>query len=417
MRPTTYQLLLLCSSLWHHGAALSVPDGQQQPLVHPSVPPNRNDADDAHDAHDAHDPPSYRAELLNLHKQLVDVPSISGSEGPVAALLDQILRSHGYTVKLQCLAQQPQDGQPPRCNVVAWPGPNTNGSLDNHVLVTSHIDVVPPYIPYRLNGTAVGHIDMRAITPDTRITGRGTVDAKASVAAQIIATSGEGMKSFSTSLSNTTTNPRPRLRAAIFGEPTDNRLACGHKGIATVTLRAAGRAGHSGYPARGVSATALLVRALGRILDADLGRSARFGNTTVNVGWVGGGVAANVIAAQASARAAIRVAVGDVRTGAGMVEGRLREVLAGVEVGEGGLELVMEAGYGPVECKCDVDGFDTMVANYGTDVPNLEGDHVSYLYGPGSILVAHGDDEGLRVRDLEDAVEGYKKLIKHALEG
>lgn len=56
-----------------------------------------------------------------------------------------------------------------------------------------------------------------------------------------------------------------------------------------------------------------------------------------------------------------------------------------------------------------------MVANYGTDVPNLKGDHVSYLYGPGSILVAHGDDEGLRVRDLETAVEGYKKLIQHAL--
>lgn len=61
-------------------------------------------------------------------------------------------------------------------------------------------------------------------------------------------------------------------------------------------------------------------------------------------------------------------------------------------------------------------GFETMVANYGTDVPNLEGEHVSYLYGPGSILVAHGDDEGLTVKDLEDAVEGYKRLIKHAVE-
>lgn len=56
-----------------------------------------------------------------------------------------------------------------------------------------------------------------------------------------------------------------------------------------------------------------------------------------------------------------------------------------------------------------------MVANYGTDVPNLEGDHARYLYGPGSILVAHGDDEALSVSDLEAAVEGYKKLILHAL--
>lgn len=56
-----------------------------------------------------------------------------------------------------------------------------------------------------------------------------------------------------------------------------------------------------------------------------------------------------------------------------------------------------------------------MVAHYGTDIPNLEGDHVKYLYGPGSILVAHADNEGLAVKDLEEAVEGYKRLIKHAV--
>lgn len=56
-----------------------------------------------------------------------------------------------------------------------------------------------------------------------------------------------------------------------------------------------------------------------------------------------------------------------------------------------------------------------MIVNYGTDAANLEGDHVRYLYGPGDILVAHGDDEAVTVRDLETAVEGYKRLIKHAL--
>lgn len=61
-------------------------------------------------------------------------------------------------------------------------------------------------------------------------------------------------------------------------------------------------------------------------------------------------------------------------------------------------------------------GFDTIIANYFTDVPNLKGDHARYLYGPGSILVAHGDDEALTLGDLEDAVEGFKKLILHGLE-
>ena len=46
---------------------------------------------------------------------------------------------------------------------------------------------------------------------------------------------------------------------------------------------------------------------------------------------------------------------------------------------------------------------------------NLEGTHKRYLYGPGSILVAHSDHEHLKASDLLAAVEGYKKLIRSAL--
>lgn len=43
--------------------------------------------------------------------------------------------------------------------------------------------------------------------------------------------------------------------------------------------------------------------------------------------------------------------------------------------------------------------------NYGTDVPNFKGNHTRYLYGPGSILVAHGADEAIELGDLEAGVE------------
>ena len=59
--------------------------------------------------------------------------------------------------------------------------------------------------------------------------------------------------------------------------------------------------------------------------------------------------------------------------------------------------------------------FETVVVNYGTDITNLQGSHKRYLYGPGSILVAHGPDEALTVGELEAAVDGYKRLILHAL--
>lgn len=61
-------------------------------------------------------------------------------------------------------------------------------------------------------------------------------------------------------------------------------------------------------------------------------------------------------------------------------------------------------------------GFETVVVNYGTDIPSLKGDHKRYLYGPGSILVAHSDHEHLKISELEAAVEGYKTLITASLE-
>jgi hypothetical protein len=56
-----------------------------------------------------------------------------------------------------------------------------------------------------------------------------------------------------------------------------------------------------------------------------------------------------------------------------------------------------------------------MVASYGTDIPHLSGNFTRYLYGPGTILVAHGAHENLTVGDLETAVKGYEKLVLHVL--
>jgi hypothetical protein len=60
-------------------------------------------------------------------------------------------------------------------------------------------------------------------------------------------------------------------------------------------------------------------------------------------------------------------------------------------------------------------GFETTPVSYGTDIPRLHGDHKRYLYGPGSILVAHSDHEHLAIQDLLDAVKGYKTLVREAL--
>ncbi|MCJ1321333.1 hypothetical protein MMC15_006677 [Xylographa vitiligo] len=109
----------------------------------------------------------------------------------------------------------------------------------------------------------------------------------------------------------------------------------------------------------------------------------------------------------------------------------IEEVIKGVDP-----RLQVKSGYllPPVECDTDVDdewcgtmrmadhrstneaiGFETAIMPRGTDVPNLEGSHKKYLYGPGSVLTAHTADEHVEVDDLTAAVEGYEKLVKAAL--
>lgn len=313
--------------------------------------------------------PAYRSALLALHKQLIEIPSTTGLEHDVGDFLVDYFISKSWNYEIQPV--EPFDNTPEgkdRFNVLAWPpGPTDNKKRpDPVVLVTSHIDCVPPHIPYSISDGPV--------TNDTVISGRCSVDAKGSVAAQITAVDallatgalapqdvlllfvvGEerdaaGMRAFSAA-----TRPSlHRLRAAVFGEPTENKLACGHKGGSACLVTATGKAGHSGYPWLGKSATEVLMRGLVKVLDTDLGSSAEYGNTTVNVGILEGGVAANVIPALAKAQLTIRVAVGPEDSGHEIVLENLRKALASVD--DEALALDCLSGVGVVKCDCNVNG-------------------------------------------------------------
>ncbi|KAG0650912.1 Peptidase M20 domain-containing [Hyphodiscus hymeniophilus] len=343
--------------------------------------------------------------LLRLHKALIEIESISGNEHEVGKHLVSYLESHNFTVETQDVPAVASD-QRPRRNVLAWKGKQRK----TRTLLTSHMDVVPPYWPYKREGD--------------EIWGRGSVDAKGSLATQIIAFEelyaaggisegdvallfvvgeeqfGDGMKKAN--------DLGMSWDTVIFGEPTEMKLASGHKGITGLQITAKGKAGHSGYPHLGKNANAMLIPALHALLNVDLPWSEKYGNTTLNIGRVEGGVAANVIAEDAKATIAIRIADGPPEVVQKIVLDTIQK--AGEE-----LDVTFTAGYGPVFINSDVEGFETIVVNYGTDIPNLEGDHKRYLYGPGSILLAHSDHEHISVSDLESAVEGYKALIKHSL--
>ncbi|KAG5660108.1 hypothetical protein KAF25_003630 [Fusarium avenaceum] len=354
--------------------------------------------------------------LLELHKALVERPSTSGSEKPVTDFLKTYLEGAGLTVEIQPVADQ-------RDNVFAY----YNDTRDTRVLVTSHVDTVPPYWPYERRGD--------------EIWGRGTVDAKGSVAAQIIAVHelfqkgkisegdvallfvvGEEVGGLGMKKAN---DLGLSWESVIFGEPTELKLARGHKGGVGFTIKARGKAGHSGYPETGSNAIDSLVRGLFALQKMSLPWSDEFGNSTLNIGKIEGGVAGNVIPGDASATGGVRVAGG--------TPDEIRDLICRT-VEESDPNLIAEFssyGVGPVSTDYDIEGecgvlsyelqltmtgFETAVLSYGTDIPSLKGRHKKYLYGPGSILDAHSAHEHLKVSELEQAVDGYQILISHALD-
>jgi acetylornithine deacetylase len=62
-----------------------------------------------------------------------------------------------------------------------------------------------------------------------------------------------------------------------------------------------------------------------------------------------------------------------------------------------------------------VEGLETMIAAFTTDVPALTNWGEPLLLGPGSIHVAHTPDERLRKRELFEAVDLYAEVAGRLL--
>ncbi len=180
-------------------------------------------------------------------------------------------------------------------------------------------------------------------------------------------------------------------------------LAVGSKGVLRCVLSTKGRAAHSAYPQLGESATLKLVRLLAELDTLALPRDPVLGGTTVNIGALSGGVADNVIAAQASARLLVRLVTEPDDT---------INVLETWLAGRG--QLTVETTASPVLLGT-VPGFPTTVVAFASDVPHLTNWGTRYLYGPGSIHVAHTDEEYVSVAELRASVDAYVKLAEGAL--
>jgi acetylornithine deacetylase len=329
--------------------------------------------------------------LFELTKTLMNIPSVSGEEENVSLFLGKYLLNLGWKVELQPVSEN-------QSNVIAYLNETPR------VFLSTHLDTVPPFIP--------------PTEDEEKIYGRGSCDAKGIIASQIIAaeelrkqgitdigllytveeeTSSSGAKA---------ANNHPlaqKCQYLINGEPTDNDLAIGSKGTFRLKIIAEGKSAHSAYPEMGESAIEKLLDILQDIRRATFPNDDFFGETTVNIGTIEGGLALNVIPPRAEAGIAIRLT-----TPRAPVEKLLSEI-----IGKRGKIEVLSCSE-PIKMLA-VEGFKQKPVRFTTDIPYLTNWGTPLLLGPGSILVAHTKDEFVLKKDLEEAVGLYIELVKKLL--
>ena len=332
-------------------------------------------------------------DIFQLTRQLVDIESVTNHEAPVGVFLFETLsrltgRFSGHLERCPVKAD--------RFNVFAhWGEPL--------VTLSTHMDTVPPFFPSREDADFIW--------------GRGSADAKGIIASMVGAAEGlleSGVRNFallfvvgeernSAGAYAAAGNPRGS-RFLIDGEPTENKLALASKGVLRYEIEATGKLAHSAYPELGESAIDKLLDALAEIRKTTLPEDTLLGATTVNIGVISGGRAPNVVPDAALAEISIRL-VGDpapVRKAILQAVGRranVREILC----------------IPAINFDC-LDGFETAVVAYTTDVPAF-GDSWGkpFLLGPGNIHVAHSSEERVSKKELLAAKEIYQQMVRKLL--
>ena len=334
-------------------------------------------------------------DVFELTRSLVDIESTTGNEARAGSYLFDRLTviagaSGGRVERI--------DVEGGRFDVLAiWGKPI--------VTLSTHIDTVPPFYPSRED--------------ETHIWGRGACDAKGIIAAMVVSAEkllATGVRNFallfvigeernSAGAKAAARTPRGS-KYLVNGEPTENKLALGSKGVLRYEVIASGRMAHSAYPELGQSAIESLLDVLELFRKVPLPADSVLGASTMNIGTISGGRAPNVIPDAARAEVMIRL-VSD--------PARLRQAFtaAAAKVDRIVLNEVLCI---PAVRLERVPGYPTTIVAFASDVPELSPAWGQPLmFGPGSIHVAHTDGERVSKQELLDAVDAYANIVRYLI--
>ena len=149
----------------------------------------------------------------------------------------------------------------------------------------------------------------------------------------------------------------------------------------------------------GESAIEKLLDVLEDLRRVELPEDPTLGASTMNIGTIKGGVAANVIPPSAEAELLVRV-VSDTAV--------LKRILEESIAGRAQVDYTFSCE--PVFTE-RLDGFETAVVAFTTDIPMLTNWGKPLLFGPGSILDAHTPHERMPRGELARAVAAYADMV------
>ena len=322
---------------------------------------------------------------MELFRQILSFDSTSGSERP----LGEWLAAHLEAPSVETF----EVGDGTLDVLLKW-------SDAPRVVFCSHMDTVPPYIPPTFG--------------EDRVCGRGSCDAKGQFYAMyracrrlaaagekdfaLLIVSGEETGSWGAKAFAKTDFHAPLL---VVGEPTDNCMVSASKGTKRFDLTFTGKPFHSGYPEHGLSAVELFVDFMERLRAAGFPEDPDLGPTTWNVGQLRSDNPQNILSPELTCRLYFRTTFAADAAVVAWMRAQACETLQVEEYG----------GDAPARY-LTLPGFPSKPVSFGSDAPHLTNFREKIICGPGSITVAHRDDEFLAFADLETAINNYVKIYE-----
>lgn len=342
------------------------------------------------------------ASIVEIAQGLMAYPSVTGAEIPVMEHIERVLNGMGWRTERWLI---PGDS---RFNIFATPA-----AVAPRVVFTTHLDVVPA--PEKLFTPQV---------TSTALIGRGACDAKGIAAVMI--QSAESLRTqgvedvgllFVVEEETTSAGARaavPMLKARgvryiVNGEPTDGKLIIAQKGVLAGRIAVKGKACHSGYPHLGVDANGFLIELAHTLRAIDFGEHPQLGAATINIGTIKGGSAGNIVASSAELSFWVRAV-----SPAAPLQEHITKTVQDLAAQFPGIEtaITIQIASDPIQL-LTLPGFSTAVFCGGSDVAYFVTSGATCLmYGPGSLVNAHTDDEHITLAELLEGFEGYRTIYR-----